>query len=246
VRIAEDDRRSEPDELVGEEHARLEHLLVDQHGTVALGGGHDRDGRQVGRERRPRPVVELRHVTVGVLPDVVGLTPAHEQVLARTLALDAEPTEADERGVEVLDGCALDGQSLPVTAASPMNEPVSMWSAPMRKRVPPSSSHPVDLEHVRARSLIRAHRVQEPAQILDVRLGGGVPDARPALANTAAMMAFSVPVTDGSSRKKSAPVSLFAVDGEAAVELHGRAERLEREKMRVHAAPPDHVAARAG
>ena len=47
------------------------------------------------------------------------------------------------------------------------------------------------------------------AQVLDVRLAGRVRSVSPS-ASTAAMTAFSVPVTDGSSRKTSAPSSVSA------------------------------------
>ena len=62
------------------------------------------------------------------------------------------------------------------------------------------------------------------------------------LASTAAMRAFSVAVTDGSSSRMSAPdqpAGVQAVAGLARVEL--RAELPEREEVRVVAAPADDV-----
>ena len=54
VRVAEDDPRAHPDELVDEEQAALEHLLEDQHRAARLRRDGDRDRGQVGRERGPR------------------------------------------------------------------------------------------------------------------------------------------------------------------------------------------------
>ena len=63
-------------------------------------------------------------------------------------------------------------------------------------------------------------------------------------AATAAVSAFSVAVTLGSSRKTSAPRSCLARRMKASLELEGRAELLEREEVRVDAAAADDVAAR--
>src|SRR5438874_3921057 len=98
-----------------------------------------------------------------------------------------------------------------VTAASPRNEPISMWSGPIvkgagRRGTPPStvsvllpipSIRPPRPTRYRARSctcgsLAALRRIVVPA------------------AATAAMRAFSVAVTLGSSRKMSAPRSVFA------------------------------------
>ena len=65
------------------------------------------------------------------------------------------------------------------------------------------------------------------------------------VAATAAVSAFSVAVTLGSSRKTSAPVSSAGAQLKGLAELERRAELLEREEVRVDAAAPDDVAARA-
>src|SRR4051795_9352716 len=59
VRIAQRDVGAHGDELVDEEHARLEHPLVDQHRALALRGERDRDRREVAGERRPWTVLDL-------------------------------------------------------------------------------------------------------------------------------------------------------------------------------------------
>ena len=90
----------------------------------------------------------------------------------------------------------------------------------------------------------RAERHEELAEVLHVRLAGGalrrmvVP-----LAATAAISAFSVAVTLGSSRKTSAPTSPLVVNVIRSEHVRG-AELLERQEMRVEAPPADDVAAR--
>ena len=72
--------------------------------------------------------------------------------------------------------------SPPVAAASAAKLATSMCSEPMRKVPPPSRSTPVDPEDVRADPLdLGADRDEEAAEILDVRLAGGVADDRLAL-----------------------------------------------------------------
>src|SRR5829696_4240318 len=66
VRIADRDLRPHRDQLVHEEQTVLEHLLEDQHGALGLGGERHDDRREVGRERRPRPVLDLRLVVARV------------------------------------------------------------------------------------------------------------------------------------------------------------------------------------
>jgi hypothetical protein len=128
VRIAEHDPRAHADQLVDEEHARLEHLLVHHHHAVALGRGDDRDRHHVGRERRPGLVADGRHVAAEVRLHHAPLLGRDHQVRAVDAALDAEPLEAHERGAQVLDAGLLDAQLRVRHRARPMNEPTSMWS----------------------------------------------------------------------------------------------------------------------
>ena len=70
-------------------------------------------------------------------------------------------------------------RSPPVTAARPMKLPISMWSARTRCRRATELAAPVDVQEVRADPLdVRAHRLQELAQLLHVRLARGVHDRR--------------------------------------------------------------------
>jgi hypothetical protein len=89
-----------------------------------------------------------------------------------------------------------------VTAARPMNEPTSMWSGPIGVRRPVQRGAAVHGHGVGADPLdARAEGGEEVREVLHVRLARGVAEHRGALAATAAMSAFSVPVTLGSSRK---------------------------------------------
>ena len=127
-----------------------------------------------------------------------------------------------------------------------MNEPISMWSGETLCSQPPSSESPwtvITLEpmpsiaapiftSMRARSCTCG---SEAALRITV-----VPSI-----SAAAISAFSVPITDGSSMKKShacRPPS-GARDVDVAAVLDGRAERAERVEVRVQAAAADHVAA---
>src|SRR5215208_464779 len=110
VRVAEHYPRAHADQLVHEEHSRLEHLLVHEDHPLALRRGHDRDRHHVGRERRPGLVLELRHVATEVALDDHLLILRHDQVVARGLAANAHPLEAHQHRAEVLDAGGLDAQ----------------------------------------------------------------------------------------------------------------------------------------
>ena len=89
-----------------------------------------------------------------------------------------------------------------------------------------------------------AERYEKAAEILHVRLAGGVLERRLPSASTAAMTAFSVPVTLASSRNNVVPLKTL---GAHLVPLSGLdlgAERGERVDMGVDPAPADDVSAR--
>ena len=109
VRIAEHDARAHADQLVHEEEARLEHLLVDHDDALALRRRDERDGHGVGREGRPRLILELRHGAAEVAADLHLLLGGDDEVVALDAADDAEPLEAHEGGAQVLDAGVLDG-----------------------------------------------------------------------------------------------------------------------------------------
>ena len=93
VGIAERDPSAHGEQLVDEEEAVLEHLLEDQDRTPRLGGEGEGDRGQVGRERRPGTVVDLRDRVAEVVPDLERLVRWHEHVVALDHRLQAEARE---------------------------------------------------------------------------------------------------------------------------------------------------------
>ena len=108
VRVAQDDPRAHRHQLVGEDQAVLEHLLEDQHGAGGLGGDGHRDRRQVGREHRPRPVLDLRDLGVHVVDDAQRLAGRDAHASAVHLDRDPEPRERVPDRAQVLDRGILD------------------------------------------------------------------------------------------------------------------------------------------
>jgi hypothetical protein len=176
VRIAEDDLGPHPHQLVGEEHPRLEHLLVDEDRAPGPGGRHHGDGGEVRGKGGPGPVVHLGHVPEGVLPDHELPVAVHHQVAPVGGALHPRRRKPDQGRVQVLQGRVLMRSSLPVTAASPMKDPASMWSAPIRKRGPPSSPPPRSPGCASRSPRSGPPWPREGAEVLHVGLGGGVPE----------------------------------------------------------------------
>ena len=69
--------------------------------------------------------------------------------------------------------------SPPVTPASAMNEPISMWSGPIVWSQPCSSASPLTVSTLEPIPSIPAPMLHEHArEVLDVRLAGGVADHR--------------------------------------------------------------------
>ncbi len=91
-----------PNQLVGEEEARFEHLLEDHHRPLGLRGDDDHDRQEVGRKQRPRSVVDLRHGGADVVADAQLLIPRNADVFPFDLQLDAELLEHVPHGVHVL------------------------------------------------------------------------------------------------------------------------------------------------
>ena len=160
---------------------------------------------------------------------------------------DAEPREAHERRAQMLDAGvgdadlgARDGGEADERADFDVIGPDAMRRAAERAAA-------VDRELVRADAVdLRAERDEEMAEVLDVRLAGGVAKDRRARAPRRRRRARSrSPVTLGSSRKTSAPRSPSRRQIERCrSSSNDGAEPLEREKVRVDAPAADDVAAR--
>src|SRR6266550_4421872 len=108
MRIAENDSCAHRREFVDEEHARLEHLLVHENQPLALSRGHDCDRHRIGRERRPRLVLELWNVAPHVGLYLSRLFGGNDQVVSVLDALYAESRETHPCRPQMLDARVLD------------------------------------------------------------------------------------------------------------------------------------------
>ena len=159
---------------------------------------------------------------------------------------DAEPREAHQRRAQVLDAGVRDAD-LGARHRRQPDERADLDVIGADACVRAAERAPaVDGEHVGADAVDLARRARRGNAQRSCTCGSlaalrriVVPDAA-----TAAISAFSVPVTLGSSRNTSAPRRPGRRQVEAVVELERGTEALEREKVRVDATPADHVAAR--
>ena len=171
MRIAEHDARAHADQLVDEEQARLEHLLVDEDHARALRRGDERDRHRIGRERRPRLILELGHVSAEIALNDLLLLGRDDEVGAVDRARDAEPREAHQRRAQMLDAGVGDadlraGDGGEADERSDLD--VIGTDAVRGAAERPSA---VDRELVRADAVdLGAERDEEMTEILDVRL----------------------------------------------------------------------------
>src|SRR6478609_9088016 len=103
MRIAKNDAGTHADELVDEEHSRLEHLFVHHDHAFALCCSNDSDRHDVGRERGPGLILELWNVSTEIALDLLLLLGGDNEIIALGLAFDAQPSKAQSNGAEVLD-----------------------------------------------------------------------------------------------------------------------------------------------
>src|SRR5215217_2768340 len=179
VGVADDDPGPHADQLVHEHQPVLEHLLEDQHRAPGLGGDRDRDRGQVGRERRPGAVVDGGDGLAEVVLDLQGLVAGDPQAAPLQLPGQPEAAEADLDRPQVVLEHALDHQlaagdrgqadeagHLDVVGADGVlaaAEPVDPLDGQEVGPDPGDAGPQAD---------------QEPAQVLDVGLAGGVADDR--------------------------------------------------------------------
>src|SRR5688572_13184908 len=93
MRVADDDAGAHADELVHEEQAVLEHLLEEEDRPLRLGGNNNRDRREIGRERRPDAVLDLRDLPAEVVLDDEVLPRGHVHRVSSQLDPHAEALE---------------------------------------------------------------------------------------------------------------------------------------------------------
>ncbi len=211
---------------------------------VALRRRHDRDGHEVGGERRPRLILELRHVAAEVAPDLARLLGGDDQVGTVLAALDAQTLEPEAGRPQMLDAGVLDAQfgvrdrgeaderaDLDVVGADPVRGGAEVLRAGDRQAVGADAVH------------LGADRGEEPGQVLHVRLARRVAEDRGALGGRGR----------GEGVFRSGDARLVEKNVGAAQRLRGevkvaiaadhRAELLQREEVRVEATATDHVAA---
>jgi hypothetical protein len=177
VRVAEDDPRAHPDELVDEEQAVLEHFLEDEHGASRLGRHRKGDRRQVRREGWPRPVFDLRDLRPDVVLDRELLTARDAYGVLAEIALDAEPLEAGPDSGQVFRDHILD-QDVPVRDRREPDEARHLDVVGADAPFPPAQTLDAsDSEHVGADAVnVGAEGDEKAAEVLDVRLAGGIGD----------------------------------------------------------------------
>jgi hypothetical protein len=246
MRVAEDDTRAHRHQLVGEEQAALEHLLEDEQRAERLRRDRDCDRRQVGWERGPRAVLDLRDVATEIVLHDELLPRRHVDARVTQLEPDAEPRERRQDRGQVSDLDFLDRHP----AAGDRREPDERGDLDVVGADAPLASaqrvDAVDAKDVRLDPFdVRAERDEEAAQVLHVRLAGRVADHGLARCEHGGH--------DGVLRRHDArlveedvvaaqPVGRAHL--EAAAELDFRAELSERVDVRIEAAAADDVAAR--
>ena len=238
MRVAQDDPRAHPDQLVDEEEPALEHLLEDQDRAPGLRSHRQGDRRRVRGECRPDTGLDLRD-----LPAEVVL---HNELLARRYVnrvvhhvdLDAELGEVREDRDEVLRLAALDRER----AAGDRGVDVLARDPPFTAAQPLDAA---DGEDVRTDPVdLGAERPQEAAEVLDVRLAGRVADhglaARKDGGHDRVLGAHHARLVEEELAAREA----LGAELVAPVDVDLGAELLERVDVRVEAPPSDHVASR--
>ena len=165
VRIAQDDLRAHVDELVDKEQPGLEHLLVDEDTALALRGHDEHHRQQVRGQARPGSVGEGHDGPVQERVDLIALLRRHIDVVAPLLQVHAQAAELDGDFALVDGGHADERAHLDHIRQDAVVRAVELLHAVDPQEVGP---HSVDE---------RAHPVQHLAQLLQVRLAGGVVDS---------------------------------------------------------------------
>ena len=206
MRVAEDDPRAHRDELVDEEEPALEHLLEDEHRPRRLRGRDDRDRRQVGGERGPDAALDLRDLAAEVVEHPQPLPRRDAERGVPDLELDPELAERGHDREQVVRLHVLDHEVAPrdrrergearnldvlgADAVRPAAEPL----------------HALDVEHVRADALIRApSEARKRQRSWMCGSHAACPTTVSPSASTAAMIEFSVAITEASSRYSRFP-----------------------------------------
>ena len=177
VRVAEDDPRPHADELVHVEHPRLEHLLVDEHRALRLRGHH----RAMLMRSAGKPGQGASSI-LGIWPPMVGTTFRLWAAGTRMVSPEVSQVmpslrEGELHHAQVLRGRVLD-LDLPAGDRGQADEGADLHVvAADAEVVPDEPRHALDGEDVGADARdARPHGDEHAAEVLHVRLGGGVLD----------------------------------------------------------------------
>ena len=182
VRVAENYLGTHIDETVRKEKTALEHLLMDEHTALALGGDHQHHRQQVGSQSRPRGIRESHDRTVQEGLDLVMLLSRNEDVIPALLEIYTQAPEAVRNDAQVLIRDVLYGNG---TLGQRGHAYERTHLDHVRKNgvhSPVQTLHTLDSQHIGSYPVnLRTHRHQQFAELLHIGLAGGVVDRRLAL-----------------------------------------------------------------
>ena len=244
VRVAEHHARAHADELVDEEQPALVHLFVEQHGALGLRGRHQRHAHEIGGEGRPRAVVDRRDGVAEIRPHRQPLARGQDEVVAVGARAHAEPAEDREGHAQMLETGVLD-DDLTAGHRGERDEAADLHEVGAERELRAAQSrHAVDAEQVAADAVdVRAHRRQQGARLLHVRLARGVAHDGGALRERGREHDVLSRRHAGLVQQDVGAAQRPAPQAEIAVLLQPRAESLQAEHVRIDAPAADLIAA---
>ena len=250
VRIAQNDLSAHVDQLIHEKQATLEHLLVNQHRPFGLRRNDQKDRQQVGRQPGPGSVGYVHDRAVDETLYFVVVVARNVDVVAPLLELYAHTGELGRYDAQILERHVADRDFAPGHRGHADEAAHFDHVRKQRMRRSVQSLHAVDDEQVRrdARDQ-RAHAVQHPAELLDIRFAGGVVDRRAPLGQYGGHHDIG---RAGHRRLVEQHVAAFqaaALDGKeigSRIEVELGAQLLKTEEMGVEPTPADLIASGLG
>ena len=182
VRVAEDNLRAHVDEAVHEEQAALEHLLVDEHAALALGGHHQHHGQEVRRKAGPGGIGQGHDGTVQERVNLIAVLLRDKDVIPLLLQLDAQAPESVRNDAQVIIGGVFDGKAALADGGHADEGAHLNHVGEDLVQGAVQGFHAVNPEEVGTHAVDEgAHAVEHLAQLLEVRFAGGVVDGGGAL-----------------------------------------------------------------
>ena len=182
VRVAEDNLRTHVDELVGEEEAALEHLLVEEHAALRLGGHHQQHRQQVGGEAGPGGVGYRHDGAVDKRLHLIVVVIGYPQIVVLLLHLHAQPAEGVGDDAQVAHRHIVDAYAVAHHGGHADERPHldHVGQQGVLGAVQAVCAH--DGEQVGGdAAYLGSHAVEHVAELLDIGLAGGVVDGGGAL-----------------------------------------------------------------